>query len=61
MKMEAYTARAQKIINSTPKERYGKPEELVGAILFLADEQAASFITGVVFPIDGGFSSYAGV
>jgi NAD(P)-dependent dehydrogenase (short-subunit alcohol dehydrogenase family) len=57
----SFTARAQKIINSTPMERYGQPEELVGAILFLADEKAASFITGVVLPIDGGFSSYAGV
>jgi len=57
----SYTARAQKIINSTPMERYGQPEELVGAVLFLADEKAASFITGVVLPIDGGFSSYAGV
>ena len=57
----SFTARAQKIINSTPMERYGQPEELVGAILFLASEKAASFITGVVLPIDGGFSSYAGV
>ena len=38
--------------------RYGKPEELVGAVAFLAS-QAASFITGVVLPIDGGFSIYS--
>ena len=41
--------------------RFGEPEELVGAVLFLLDEKAASFITGVVIPIDGGFSAYSGV
>ena len=39
----------------------GEPEELEGALLFLLDEKAASFITGVVLPIDGGFSAYSGV
>ena len=55
------TARTGKILNSTPMERFGEPEELVGGLLFLASEQAASFVTGVVLPIDGGFSSYTGV
>ena len=55
------TARTGKIIGSTPMERFGEPEELVGGILFLASEEAASFVTGVVLPIDGGFSSYTGV
>ena len=41
--------------------RFGKPEELIGALNFLTDNQAASFITGVVLPIDGGFSAYSGV
>ena len=55
------TARTGKIIGSTPMERFGEPEELIGGILFLASEEAASFVTGVVLPIDGGFSSYTGV
>lgn len=55
------TARTGKILNSTPMERFGEPEELIGGLLFLASEQAASFVTGVVLPIDGGFSSYTGV
>ena len=55
------TARTGKIIGSTPMERFGEPEELVGGLLFLASEDAASFVTGVVLPIDGGFSSYTGV
>jgi len=54
------TERGQKIINKTPMGRYGKPEELVGAIIFLCSD-AASFVTGVVLPIDGGFNAYSGV
>ena len=41
--------------------RFGEAEELVGAVLFLLNNDAASFITGVVLPIDGGFSAYFGV
>ena len=41
--------------------RFGEAEELVGAVLFLLNNAAASFITGVVLPIDGGFSAYSGV
>lgn len=55
------TARTGKILAATPMGRFGEPEELVGATLFLLSEKASSFITGVVLPIDGGFSSYAGV
>ncbi len=55
------TERSRKILNSTPMGRFGEPEELLGALLFLVNEDASSFITGVVLPIDGGFSSYSGV
>lgn len=55
------TARTGKILKATPMERFGEPEELLGATLFLLSEEASSFITGVILPIDGGFSSYGGV
>lgn len=55
------TARTGKILASTPMGRFGEVEELVGATLFLLDDEAASFITGVVLPIDGGFNAYSGV
>lgn len=55
------TARTGKILAATPMGRFGETEELVGAVLFLLNEKAASFITGVVIPIDGGFSAYGGV
>lgn len=52
------TARARKVLAHTPMGRYGKPEELVGATLYLVSE-ASGFVTGIVIPIDGGFSSYS--
>ncbi len=55
------TERTGKILAATPMGRFGEMEELVGAVLFLLNKQAASFITGVVIPIDGGFSAYSGV
>ncbi len=55
------TARTGKILAATPMGRFGEPEELAGGLLFLADEKAAGFITGVVLPIDGGFAAYSGV
>ncbi|PNZ66244.1 SDR family NAD(P)-dependent oxidoreductase [Staphylococcus croceilyticus] len=57
----SYSDRAEKIINSTPLGRFGEPEELVGALLFLVNQQASSFVNGVVLPIDGGFNAYSGV
>ena len=42
-------------------ERFGKPEELVGALLFLVSKEASSFVNGVVLPVDGGFNAYSGV
>ena len=55
------TARTGKILAATPMGRFGKTEELEGALLFLLNEKAASFITGIVIPVDGGFSAYSGV
>ncbi len=55
------TARTGKILAATPMGRFGEREELEGGLLFLVDEKAAGFITGVVLPIDGGFSAYSGV
>ena len=55
------TARTGKILAATPMGRFGNPEELEGALLFLADNAASGFITGVVLPVDGGFSAYSGV
>jgi NAD(P)-dependent dehydrogenase (short-subunit alcohol dehydrogenase family) len=57
----SYTERSAKILRNTPMERFGQPEELIGGLLFLVSEQAASFVTGVVLPIDGGFAAYSGV
>ena len=55
------SARAGKILAATPMCRFGEAEELVGTLLFLVNNEAAGFITGVVIPIDGGFNAYSGV
>ena len=55
------TPRTDKILAATPMGRFGESEELDGALLFLINNDAAGFITGVVLPVDGGFSSYSGV
>jgi len=54
------TPRGRKIISATPMGRYAEPEELVGTMLYLLSD-ASSFVTGVVIPVDGGFSAYSGV
>ena len=56
-----YTERSEKILSQTPMGRFGKPEELLGTLLFLADSSKSSFVNGVVVPVDGGFSAYSGV
>ncbi|OOF69829.1 SDR family oxidoreductase [Rodentibacter caecimuris] len=55
------TARANKILTNTPMARFGEPHELLGTLLFLADDNYAGFVNGVVIPVDGGFSAYSGV
>ena len=55
------TARSGKILRNTPAERFVDAEELLGAALFLCDNKAASAITGIILPIDAGFSAYSGV
>ena len=55
------TARTGKILAATHMGRFGEANELEGGLLFLLNNEAASFITGVVLPIDGGFSAYSGV
>lgn len=54
------TPRGNQIIEQTPMGKFGEPEHLVGTTLWLCSE-GASFVTGVVVPIDGGFSAYSGV
>ena len=55
------TARTGKILNATPMKRFGQPEELLGTLRWLADDRASGFVTGIVVPVDGGFSAYSGV
>ncbi len=55
------TARSKKILQGTPTNRFVDADELLGATLFLCDDKSASAITGVVLPVDAGFSSYSGV
>lgn len=55
------TPRTGKILAATPMRRFGEPQELIGALLFLCDDNASGFITGIVLPVDGGFQAYSGV
>jgi NAD(P)-dependent dehydrogenase (short-subunit alcohol dehydrogenase family) len=55
------SARGDKIIAHTPMGRFGEAKELLGALLWLADDRAAGFVTGAVVPVDGGFTAYSGV
>lgn len=55
------TARTAKILAATPMNRFGEAEELNGTLLYLVNNEAAGFVTGVCIPIDGGFSAYSGV
>ncbi len=55
------TARTGKILGATPMKKFGEIDDLIGTLLWLADNQASGFVTGVIIPVDGGFSSYSGV
>jgi NAD(P)-dependent dehydrogenase (short-subunit alcohol dehydrogenase family) len=54
------TPRGKKIIEHTPMGRFGEPEDLLGTVLWLLSP-ASKFVTGIVVPVDGGFSAYSGV
>jgi len=55
-----YSQRGQKIVNNTPMGKFGEPEDLQGATLFLLSDVSA-FITGIIIPVDGGYSAFGGV
>lgn len=55
------TERSRKIISHTPMRRFGKPEDLLGTLLWLVDERQSGFVTGITVPVDGGFMAYSGV
>ena len=55
------TARTGKILNATPMKKFGEISDLIGCLLWLADDKASGFVTGTVIPVDGGFSAYSGV
>jgi NAD(P)-dependent dehydrogenase (short-subunit alcohol dehydrogenase family) len=55
-----HTPRSKKILGNTPMERFGTPEEMAGTLLYLVSDMS-KFVTGVVIPVDGGFSAFSGV
>ncbi len=57
----SWTPRGQTILAHTPQGRMGKPEDLVGALLWLLSDEASGFVTGQVIAVDGGFSAFSGV
>ncbi len=59
-KTGSQTSRGKQVIEHTPMSRYGKPEDLIGTVIWLMSE-SSEFITGAIIPIDGGFSVYSGV
>ena len=55
------TARTGKILAATPMKKFGEISDLIGCLLWLADDAASGFVTGTIIPVDGGFSAYSGV
>jgi NAD(P)-dependent dehydrogenase (short-subunit alcohol dehydrogenase family) len=56
----ALKPRGKKIIANTPTHKFGEPEDLVGTMLYLLSD-ISSFVTGVIIPVDGGYSAFGGV
>ena len=56
----SFTERGKSVIKQTPMNRFGEPEELCGTVIYLSSE-ASKFVTGIVIPVDGGFSTFSGV
>ena len=57
-KTDEFSPRGDKVIAHTPLGRFGQPEDLIGTLVWLLSD-ASSFVTGVVVPVDGGYSSYS--
>ena len=55
------TPRSEKIMEHTPMRRFGKPDDLLGTLIWLVDDASSGFVTGVTIPVDGGFMAYSGV
>jgi NAD(P)-dependent dehydrogenase (short-subunit alcohol dehydrogenase family) len=55
-----WTPRGRTILDHTPMKRFGSPEDLMGAMLWLLSP-ASAFVTGIIVPVDGGFSAFSGV
>jgi NAD(P)-dependent dehydrogenase (short-subunit alcohol dehydrogenase family) len=55
------TERSHKIITHTPMRRFGKPDDLLGTLIWLIDDSMSGFVTGITVPVDGGFMAYSGV
>ncbi|MCZ8523948.1 MULTISPECIES: SDR family oxidoreductase [Paenibacillus] len=55
------TERSHKIITHTPMRRFGRPDDLIGTLVWLADDSMSGFVTGITVPVDGGFMAYSGV
>ena len=55
------TARTNKILSATPMKKFGEISDLLGTLMWLADDNASGFVTGTIIPVDGGFSAYSGV
>lgn len=58
---DGLTPRGQSVINHTPMQRFGQPQDLVGTVCWLIDDRNAAFVTGITVPVDGGFLSHSGI